>query len=889
MSELIAFSVVGMLFISVVLVSLLMSLKNRMDELRDRQKQLSQQLASQLKVVYDAVRHQGTLIERSFAHRPTPSKTARPDDISESILEVIEESTSPEVAVREGGIPGSLPSAQPLAETQVTPPAPRERQPAGPASVRGADAAYAASAADAPSGHTTAANHPTGVLKPAQIPKTPRKSPAPQQPSAFEVAARDVLQRIRNWIVVGEDQVPEGVSMEFAVASQWLLRIGILMLVIGMGFFVKYSIDNGMLSPLARVVLAGCAGLGMIAGGSRLLGGSYQLIGHGFLGGGVATLYFSVFASHELYALVNLPTAFGMMVCVTVLSGAMSLMFDSKLSAILGVLGGYLTPVMLSSDAVNYPGLYTYLLVLGLGILGISAFRRWPLLNYLGFVGHHLLVLASLRGYHAADHFWQVQTFLAAFFAMFSTMVFVHRVRIQEQSHLLDVLMLFLNAGLFFGLSYSIIEPRYGEHWPAAISLGIAAWYLGHVTWSLNRRIHDSGLLIGFISISALFLSITMPILLTGEWITVSWSLQALVMLWAAGQLRSQFLRMVSGILYLIVLFRFAVFDLHSQFGNALQPELPVRDYLMALLQRLVTCGIPIASFALGQMLLQREQDREEHQNDNRSIDLPEWLPAGQMTKTVAIASGAMMFVYLTLEWNRTMGGLVEGLRLPGITLIWVGMAFWFLLQTTRSLASVAITLTTILMAAVFVKLFIFDLPYWKVSAGFRYEQPWSMSSAFFRLLDFAVIIAFLTWAWHFLRRPAVTLPERREISNSMGLSALVTLFIYSTLEVNTVLSQFVPGLRAGGVSILWSMFALSLLLQGIRHELRPLRYIGLTLFSVVVFKVFLLDLADLDALYRIIAFLILGGLVISGSFLYLRARRTFSTETVDTKQETSV
>ncbi len=262
---------------------------------------------------------------------------------------------------------------------------------------------------------------------------------------------------------------------------------------------------------------------------------------------------------------------------------------------------------MLSTNAVNFPGLYGYLLVLGAGVLAVSAFKRWPLLNYLSFLSHHLLVVASLRAYDPSLHFWQVMPFLAAFFVMFSTMVFIYNLRRQVTSNLLDVIVLFVNSGAFFGLSYYLIDRTWDYQWVAAVTLSLAAFYMAHVYYCLARRILDRELMLSFIALSAFFLAVTVPLLLTHEWITVTWAVQALVMLWVAGKLNSQFLRLVSMALYAIVMVRFGLLDLRGQFSGAIASGLPISEYLLQLVQRLVMFGVPIGSLYLGYRLLSHE------------------------------------------------------------------------------------------------------------------------------------------------------------------------------------------------------------------------------------------------------------------------------------------
>lgn len=314
-----------------------------------------------------------------------------------------------------------------------------------------------------------------------------------------------------------------------------LAKLGILLLFLGLSFLLRYTVEHSLFPLELRLVAAALFAIVLLALGWRLRHKQpiYALI---LQGGATGALYLTVFGAFRLWQMLPMTLAFALLVAICAASVGLAILQKALSLAMLASLGGYLAPLLLSTGGGSHVALFSFYLLLSVGILAISIWQHWRELNLLGLLfTFGVGGVWGLEGYRP-EYYLSCQLFLIANTIIFGVLSVALSLRAQEKGkQIIDGVLLFAPPLIGFGMQYAI--TRHMAYGPALSALGYGGFYLVLAKFAL-RRSSSLGrpLVLSALALGGAFTTLAIPLALSARWTAMAWSLEGLGILWLGVQ-----------------------------------------------------------------------------------------------------------------------------------------------------------------------------------------------------------------------------------------------------------------------------------------------------------------------------------------------------------------
>ena len=367
----------------------------------------------------------------------------------------------------------------------------------------------------------------------AHVPHTDAVAPASVPPPVFT-----------SWHVTSQTAAsprprPQQESLERRIGSQWLNRIGIVAVLTGVSYFLKLAFDNNWIGPGVRVLIGLVAGIALMLWSERFRSRGIEGFSYSLKAVGIGVLYLSLWASAQAYQLVPVEVAFAGMIAVTAATAWLALRQEAELLASLALLGGFLTPILLSTGQNREVALFSYVALLDLGALAVQRFRPWTRVlggAWLGTVG---LYFAWFNTYYTPDAYGTTVFFISLFFVIFASAPLIGAVRSSVQDDSLRSLLAILNGAVYFLQARAMMTGTDVDQRSSAYAIGLAGLYFG-LGIALRRREHDlkEDITPSLVhqGLAVAFLTLAIALRFSGKWIAIGWMMEGAALFYAGAR-----------------------------------------------------------------------------------------------------------------------------------------------------------------------------------------------------------------------------------------------------------------------------------------------------------------------------------------------------------------
>lgn len=679
---------------------------------------------------------------------------------------------------------------------------------------------------------------------------------------------------------------PKAFNLEKFIGENLINKIGILIVVIGVGIGAQYAIEHQLVSPLTRIILGYLMGLGLLGVAIRLKK-NYESFSAVLLSGAMAIMYFITFAAYSIYNLIPQELTFALMVMFTAFTVSAALKYSMQVIAHIGLVGAYAIPFLLSKGDGKVAILFSYMAIINAGILVIGFKKYWKSLYYSSFVLTWLIYFSwFVARYNMEQHMGLAITFLSVFFAIFYATFLAYKLKRLEKFSTPDILLLLSNSFIFFGIGYSIVASNpTGNQLLGLFTLVNAVIHFIVCAVIFRLKLADRNLFYLVAGLVLTFITIAIPVQLNGSWVTLVWAGEAALLFWIG---RTQKVTAYELMSYPLIILAFISIlqDWGVAYGNTY-------NITAASITPIFNINVLTALLFVGAMAFITWTN---HRNALSEPDTKRVVSSKFITIAAPSALIVVLYSIFSLEiaeyWNGLYRKSIIEVKQTGLDYtqtyyngdlnyfknIWI-IVYTFMFLSIFSFVNVkliknkTVGVVTLIFNIYSLLFFLFYGLY--VLSELRDNYIHQELALYYKYGSFSVGIRYIALASMALMLYSVY-KVINEVIQVKGLRIGYDIVLFTTIWwvtsselINIMDLMYLENSYKLALSILWGTTALSFIAFGIWKKMKHLRIFAIVLFGITLLKLFVYDMSHFDTIAKTIAFVLLGILLLIISFLY--------------------
>lgn len=664
-------------------------------------------------------------------------------------------------------------------------------------------------------------------------------------------------------------------DLEKFIGENLANKIGIAILVIGIGFFVKYAIDQDWINEIGRVFIGILCG-GILLGIAHWLRHRFAAFSSVLVGGGIAVLYLTIAIAFHEYAIFSQTTAFIIMVFITGFAIVFSLAYNRVELAVLAILGGFASPFMVSTGEGNYVVLFIYILILDTGMLVLSYYKKWNLVYLVSFV-FTVILFGSWMSVQFDENkpgmTGGALAFATLFYLEFFAMNIINNLKERVPFKGIEFAMLLSNTFLYYSAGMFVLSFPGGYVYRGLFTIGLAVFNFVFTFLLFKNARVDRRLIFLLIGLVLTFVSLAAPVQLEGNYITLFWAAEALLLLWLSHKSGIRLMTIGSVIVTALMVFSLVMdwWQIYNGFEETKR--------MLFLNKGWITTMFVVVSMFMT-IRLWREEDKVV-------------VSAATYRTILTVAAVIILYIGNLLEVDYQAGFAFDAWTSVEIVKGCYNMFFVLMLLVFQKRIVNTTAATNLFPFWGVVAVLAYLAFYHGVIRDARYDYLVGNGEATGFMLHYVLVVLLLaSCAWSIAGfRAQPEFGKRTYHAYSWFYMTFFIVLASAELDHAVLMTTYSPDAdmyhlleqnQKIGYPILWGLSSFVLISVGLKWKIRHLRVISLTLFLITLLKLFIIDIRGISEGGKIAAFISLGVLLLIVSFMYQRLKKLLLTDDRD-------